>query len=361
MLRAMDTIAQRHTPPGTAPGTLSGREPGGEEALHFTLIEYNTEKCEVFFEVPVDECRFRLGTPDLTWIDVSGRPSADMLKTLGEEFSLHPLALEDVFHGNQRSKLDIFDRQVFLVMNDPAWIDGRLKQRQVSIFFGDNYAISFHEHKDDIFAPVRERIQQPDSRLRARGIDYLVYALVDLVIDRKFPLLQQFGDAVETLEDEALEEATPQTLRQIHMLRRSLYGLHRVQWAERETVHAMMRTEVPLIGAETRTYMRDCRDHSIAVLELVENYREMCSSLMELYMMSTSNRLNEVMKVLAIITTIFMPLSFIAALYGMNFDTEAGPWNMPELNWAFGYPAVLGFMAAVVAGMIYWFRRRGWF
>ena len=332
-----------------------------DEALDFTLVEYTSEDVQVLHGVEVDECRFHLGTPGHTWIDVAGRPSSDMLRDLGMAFNLHPLALEDVFHGNQRSKLDIFDRQVFLVMNDPAWIDGRLKQRQVSIFFGDNYAISFHEHKDDIFAPVRERIQQPDSRLRARGIDYLVYALVDLVIDRKFPLLQQFGDAVETLEDEALEQATPQTLRQIHMLRRSLYGLHRVQWAERETVHAMMRTEVPLIGAETRTYMRDCRDHSIAVLELVENYREMCSSLMELYMMSTSNRLNEVMKVLAIITTIFMPLSFIAAVYGMNFDTEAGPWNMPELDWAFGYPAVLGFMAAVVAGMIYWFRRRGWF
>jgi magnesium transporter len=174
-------------------------------------------------------------------------------------------------------------------------------------------------------------------------------------------LLQQFGDAVETLEDEALEEATPQTLRQIHMLRRSLYGLHRVQWAERETVHAMMRTEVPLISAETRTYMRDCLDHSVAVLELVENYREMCSSLMELYMMGTSNRLNEVMKVLAIITTIFMPLSFIAAIYGMNFSTDAGFLNMPELNWKYGYPAVLGFMSLVVVGMVLWFRRRGWF
>lgn len=361
MLRAMDTLAKRYTPPGTAPGTLSGREPNGEEALHFTLVEYNKEKCEVFFEVAVDECRFRLSTPDLTWIDVSGRPSAEMLKSLGEEFSLHPLALEDVFHGNQRSKLDIFDQQVFLVMNDPVWVEGSLKPRQVSIFFGENYVISFHEHTDDIFAPVRERIQQTNSRLRARGIDYLVYALVDLVIDRKFPLLQQFSDSVEQLEDESLEGPTPQTLHHIHGLRRSLYTFHRVQWAERETVHAMMRTEVPLIGTETRTYMRDCIDHSIAILELVENYREMCNSLMELYMMSTSNRLNEVMKVLAIITTIFMPLSFIAAVYGMNFNPEASPWNMPELNWAFGYPTVWGIMILVVAAMIYWFRRRGWF
>lgn len=357
----MDSLANRHTPPGTAPGTLAGRAPNGEEALHFTLVEYNKDKCEIAFEVPVDECRYHLLNPELTWIDVSGRPSAEMLKSLGEEFNLHPLALEDVFHGNQRSKMDIFDQQVFLVMNDPGWIEGRLRPRQVSIFFGPNYVISFHEHKDDIFAPVRERVQQVNSRLRLRGVDYLVYALIDLVIDRKFPLLQEFGDAVERLEDESLDGPTPATLRQIHDLRRSLYTFHRVQWAERETVHAMMRTDVPFIGGETRTYMRDCMDHSIAVLDLIENYREMCNSLMELYMMSTSNRLNQVMKLLAIITTIFMPLSFIAAIYGMNFDPQAGPFNMPELGWAYGYPAVLGAMALVVVGMVLWFRRRGWF
>lgn len=357
----METIIKRHTAPGTAPGTLAGREPGGEEALHFTLVEYNKEKCEVFFEVAVDECRFHLATPDLTWIDVSGRPSAEMLKSLGDAFNLHPLALEDVFHGNQRSKLDVFDHQVFVVMNDPAWIGDVLKPRQVSIFFGDKYVISFHEHTEDIFAPVRERIQQIGSRLRVKGIDYLVYALVDLVIDRKFPLLQQFGDSIEALEEEALDTVTPQTLRHIHDLRRSLSSLHRVQWAERETVHSMMRTEVPLIGAETRTYMRDCMDHTVAVLELVEAYREMCNSLMELYMMGTSNRLNQVMKVLAIITTIFMPLGFLAGVYGMNFNPEVSPFNMPELNWAYGYPTVLGVMALVVIGMVLWFRRRGWF
>jgi magnesium transporter len=144
-------------------------------------------------------------------------------------------------------------------------------------------------------------------------------------------------------------------------LRRSLYNFLRIQWAEREAVHAMMRTDVPLIAGETRTYLRDCLDHSIAVLDLVETYREMCNSLMDVYMMSTSNRLNEVMKVLAIITTIFMPLGFISGLYGMNFSSEAGPLNMPELHWAYGYPAVIGVMVVIVAAMVYWFKRRGWF
>jgi len=357
----MDSLTKRHTPPGTAPGTLAGRDEGESGTLHFTLVEYDEEKCEVAFEVPIDECRSHLTTPERTWIDVAGRPSAGMLKVLGEKFNLHPLALEDVFHGNQRSKLDTFDDQAFLVLNDPRWHEGRLKPRQVSIFFGSNHVISFHDHDDDIFAPVRERLQQAGSRLRSRRIDYLVYALVDLVIDRKFLLLQHFSDAVEALEDESLEGPTPQTLRQIHDLRRSLYTFHSVQWAERETVHALMRTDLPLISAETRTYMRDCMDHSVAVLELIESYREMCNSLMELYMMGTSNRLNEVMKLLAIITTIFMPLSFIAALYGMNFNPDVpGGLNMPELNFAFGYPLVLGVMALVVAAMVLWFRRRGW-
>ena len=358
----MDSLTKRHTPPGTAPGTLAGRHDDEEGKLHFTLVEYDETKCEVSFEVPIDECRSHLSTPERTWIDVAGRASAGMLKMLGEKFNLHPLALEDVFHGNQRSKLDIFDDQAFLVMNDPGWVDGRLRSRQVSIFFGANHVISFHDHEEDIFAPIRERLQQAGARLRTRRIDYLVYALVDLVIDRKFPLLQQFSDSVEKLEDETLDGATPQTLRQIHDLRRSLYTFHSVQWAEREMVHSMMRTEVPLLSAETRTYLRDCVDHSIAVLNLIESYREMCNSLMELYMMGTSNRLNEVMKLLAIITTIFMPLGFIAAVYGMNFNTEApGGLNMPELNWSFGYPMVLGGMALVVIGMVLWFRRKGWF
>jgi magnesium transporter len=357
----MDTIEKRFNPPGTAPGTLAGRAAVGAETLHFTLVEYDEKKCDVFFEVPIDECRFHLSTPEKTWIDVSGRPSAEMLKTLGEAFNLHPLALEDVFHANQRSKVEVFDRQVFVVLNDPAWDGSELKPRQVSIFFGHNYVISFHDHADDIFALVRERMQQAGARLRTREVDYLVYALIDLVVDRKFPLLQRFSDSVEALEDEALEQPTKATLKEIHELRRSLYGFHRIQWAEREAVHAMMRTDVPLISGDTRTYLRDCLDHSVAVLDLVETYREMCNSLMDVYMMSTSNRLNEVMKVLAIITTIFMPLGFIAGLYGMNFSVDAGPLNMPELHWAYGYPAVVGVMVLIVIAMLLWFKRRGWF
>lgn len=357
----MDGLSKRYAPPGTAPGTLAGRVIRGEEVLHFTLVEYGAEKCEVFYEVEVDQCRFHLATPEKTWIDVSGHASAEMLKALGQAFGLHPLALEDVFRGNQRAKVEAFDGQLFVVLNDPAWIEGRLEPRQVSIFAGENYVISFHDHGEDIFKPVRERLQVKDSRIRTRGTDYLLYALMDLVIDRKFPLLGRFSEAVEALEDEALEAPGRQTMRHIHSIRRLLFMLHRIQWAEREAVHTMLRNDLPQVTAETRTYLRDCLDHSVAVLELVETYRDMCGSLMEAYMMGASNRLNEVMRVLAVITTIFMPLSFIAGIYGMNFNPDASPFNMPELNWMFGYPTVLLAMLAIALCMIAWFRRRGWF
>ena len=208
----MDGILHRHTKPGTAPGTLAGRAPVPDEALDFTLVEYTQDECEVLHSVEVDECRFHLGTPGRTWIDVAGRPSSEMLRDLGMAFNLHPLALEDVFHANSRGKLDLYEGQGFIVLNDPSYEDGEIKLRQVSIFFGENYVISFHEHKKDVFKPVRDRLQTAGSRLRTFGIDYLVYALIDLVVDRKFPLIEGLANHLEELEDEALGHPTEQTL-----------------------------------------------------------------------------------------------------------------------------------------------------
>jgi magnesium transporter len=350
----------RHTVPGTAPGLLVNREPVADEALHFTLVEYTKDSCEIFHEVAIDECSFRLSTPANTWIDVAGRPSAEMLKSLGDDFHLHSLALEDVFHANQRSKLEIYDRQNFLVLNDPSFVDGELRSRQVSIFFGRDFVISFHDHLDDLFRPVRERLQNPEARLRAFGTDYLVYALLDLVVDRKFPLLAEVSARVEELEEEALDRPTRETLRRVHSARRGLVALHRVQWAEREAVLAMMRPEVPFIASETRTYLRDVFDHTVSVLELVESYREMANGVMEVYLMDSSNRMNEVMKTLAIITAFFMPLSFLAGVYGMNFDRGVAG-NMPELGWEYGYIWFWVMVVGIVAGLYIWMRRKGWF
>jgi magnesium transporter len=312
----------------------------------------------VLHGVEVDECRFHLGTPGRTWIDVAGRPSSDMLRDLGMAFNLHPLALEDVFHAHQRSKLDLYEGQGFIVLNDPLYEAGELLSRQVSIFFGENYVISFHDHKQDIFKPVRDRLQMAGSRLRTFGIDYLVYALIDLVVDRKFPMIETLSSHIEELEDEALESPTSDTLNRIHQARRVLIAFHRIEWAERETVLAIMRPEVPFIMPETRTYLRDCFDHAVAVLDLVESYREMTNGLMEVYLMHASNRMNEVMKTMAIITVFFMPLSFLAGVYGMNFERDLG--NMPELGWAYGYEFFWVIVVVIVVGLWWWLRRKRW-
>jgi magnesium transporter len=354
----MDGVLPRHTKPGTAPGTLAGRAPVPDEALDFTLVEYTPERCEVLHGVEVDECRFHLDSPDRTWIDVGGRASSEMLRDLGTAFNLHPLALEDVFHGNQRSKLDLYGNQGFIVLNDPAYEDGEIKLRQVSIFFGENYVISFHEHKMDVFKPVRDRLEMPGSRLRTFGIDYLVYALIDLVVDRKFPLIEALANQLEILEDEALGHPEDTTLSSIHQARRALVTFHRIEWAERETILATMRPETPFMMPETRTYLRDCFDHSVSVLELLESYREMCNGLMEVYLMQASNRMSEVMKTMAVITVFFMPLSFLAGVYGMNFEREVG--NMPELGWKYGYAFFWVLVAFTVVGLFWWLRRKRW-
>jgi magnesium transporter len=281
-----------------------------------------------------------------------------MLRDLGLAFNLHPLALEDVFHGNQRSKLDIYGNQGFIVLNDPAYEEGEIKLRQVSIFFGENYVISFHEHKLDVFKPVRDRLEMPGSRLRTFGIDYLVYALIDLVVDRKFPLIEALANQLENLEDEALGHPESTTLGSIHQARRALVTFHRIEWAEREAILAMMRPETPFIMPETRTYLRDCFDHAIAVLELLETYREMSNGLMEVYLMHTSNRMSEVMKTMAVITVFFMPLSFLAGIYGMNFERDVG--NMPELGWKYGYAFFWFLVVVTVVGLFLWLRRKRW-
>jgi magnesium transporter len=354
----MDGVVPRHTKPGTAPGTLAGRAPVPDEALDFTLVEYTQEDVEVLHNVEVDECRFHLGTPGRTWIDVAGRPSSEMLRDLGMAFNLHPLALEDVFHGSQRAKLDLYEGQGFIVLNDPVYEDGEIKLRQVSIFFGENYVISFHDHKQDLFKPVRDRVQTAGTRLRLFGIDYLVYALIDLVVDRKFPLIESMASHLEELEDEALGHPNNDTLGHIHQARRALVTFHRLEWAERETILSVMRPETPFIMPETRTYLRDCFDHSVGLLDLIESYREMCNGLMEIYLLQASNRMSEVMKTMAVITVFFLPLTFLTGLYGMNFDREKG--NMPELGWQFGYAFFWFIALSVVVGIYVWVKRKRW-
>ncbi|HSL91328.1 MAG TPA: magnesium/cobalt transporter CorA, partial [Candidatus Limnocylindrales bacterium] len=221
--------------------------------------------------------------------------------------------------------------------------------------------VSFQERPGDAFNPVRERLRQAKGQIRAMGSDFLAYALCDAVIDAFFPTLEKLGDEVEKLEEQVLASPSPERFHEIRRMKQRLLDVRRAVWPARDAMNELLREESPLIGAGTRPYLRDCYDHTIQLMDMVETFREMASGLVDEYMSSMSNRMNEIMKVLTVIATIFIPLTFLVGVYGMNFDTKASPYNMPELAWRYGYPAVLLVMAAVAAGMLYYFRRKKWF
>jgi magnesium transporter len=230
----------------------------------------------------------------------------------------------------------------------------------VSLFFGERYVVTFQEREGDCFEPVRNRIRRARGRLRENRPDYLAYALLDAVIDAYFPIVEAYGDRLEALEDRVLEEPTSDVVSEIHAVKRELSNIRRAVWPLRDVVNLLLREQHPLLREDTRLYLRDAYDHTIQLVELVESHREIASGLLDVYLSSVSNRMNEVMKVLTIIATIFIPLSFVAGLYGMNFDRQASAWNMPELSWDYGYPAALGVMLAIALGMLWFFRRKRW-
>jgi magnesium transporter len=236
----------------------------------------------------------------------------------------------------------------------------RVETDQLSLFLGKDYVLTFQERVGDAFEPVRERIRKSGVRVRDAGPDYLAYCLIDAFIDYYFPVLESYGERLESIEEDVLSRPGPQLVSQTHEVKRDLLTLRRAIWPLRETVNSLVREPSPFISDDTRVYLRDCYDHTIQIIDLLENYRDVASSLMEVYLSSVSNRLNEIMKILTMFTAFFIPLSLIAGIYGMNFNTARSPLNMPELNWYLGYPFVLGLMAAVSIGMLTFFKRKGW-
>lgn len=293
------------------------------------------------------------------WLDVIGLGDADRIAAIGRLFGLHPLALEDVVHVHQRPKLERYPGVDFLVARMPSREGADLDLEQVSLFLGEGFVVTFQERAGDAFEPVRERLRAGRGRIRSRPAGYLAYALVDALVDSAFPILETFGEELEELETVALTDPTPDLAPRIHRYRRDLMLLRRAFWPLREAVAAWLREGSELLEPEDALYLRDCVDHAVQIAEIVESQRELCSGLMDLYLTSVSNRMNEAMKVLTVIATIFIPLSFVAGVYGMNFDTTS-PWNMPELRWRYGYPATLAFMVCVALAMLWWFRRRRW-
>lgn len=300
--------------------------------------------------------------PDLpvTWLNVDGSHDAELVRQIAERFSLHPLAVEDVLTHHERAKVDTYEKYDFIVIR-MLELDGKVSTEQLSMFLSERVVLTFQEEPGgDPFGPVRDRIRRKVGPLRTSGPDLLAYALLDAVVDSYFPILESYGDKLEDLEDEAVECPTTRTLSKVHEVKRDLQRIRRAVWPLREALSNLGRQETPFIRSETRIYLRDLHDQTIQVMDLIETYRDLGSGLTDLYLSSVSNRLNEIMKVLTIISTIFIPLSFIAGVYGMNFDHEKSRLNMPELHWEYGYLYSLALMALVAGMMLLYFVRKGW-
>ncbi len=358
----MSQFEKIYHPPGTSPGTLVSHEGADLETVSIHLIDYNASEFVEKELSSAEECKPYLDKDNITWIHLQGPIQAETIRHIGNIFELHPLSLEDVMNKGQRPKIEEYDDQLFAIMSMPIKIEDSIVIEQVSVYLGVNYIISFHAGGTDPFDPLRNRLRKKRGRIRNLKADYLLYGIMDLIIDQGYPILESLGETIENIEEALLSSSVKQsTLGDIHSIRRQLLLLRRNLWPQREAVNNLLRGENTLIAEGTSLYLRDCYDHTIQILDLIENYREMAASLIDIYISSTSYRLNEIMRVLTIIATIFIPLTFIVGLYGMNFSNPDSPWAMPELHWYYGYPMVLGIMTATVVGMVIYFKRKDWF
>jgi len=351
----------RRTEPGAPPGTLVADPAASKPVVR--LIAYGPAgfvERELATPADYEAVRTLLVDYPVTWINVDGLGDVDVLRRLGDIFSLHMLALEDVLNNHQRAKVEQYGDHLFIVARI---IEGgaRMDSDQLAIFLGERYILTFQHLAGDCLDPLRERIRRGRGIVRTSGPDYLAYAMLDSVVDSYFPILEGFGEEIEDLETTIAENPTGVTIPKIHGIKRRLLVMRRAIWPLREALHVLVRDPIPLIQPDTRIYLRDCADHTFQIMDLVETYRELTSDLLDLYHSSLSNRMNEVMQVLTVIATIFIPLTFIVGVYGMNFDTKVSPWNMPELEWYWGYPAIWAVMLAVTGGLLHFFRRKGWF
>ena len=290
------------------------------------------------------------------WVKVSGIHDVDFIAALGERFAIHPLTQEDIVNTAQRPKAEDFGGYIFMVLKVVTYNEAHqdIEIETVSIVLGKNYVISFQEHEADIFKPIRKRLHTDGTRVRKMASDYLAYALMDTVVDAYFVTLERIGDYIETVEDEIVVDPVPVHMQEIHRLKREILFLRKSVWPLREEIGTLLKTDSPLLNRETQVYFRDIHDHTIRVIDMVETSRDILSSMHDTYLSSVSNRMNEIMKVLTIIATIFIPLTFIVGVYGMNFK------YMPELTWRWGYPGVWGLMIALTIGMVIYFRKRHW-
>jgi magnesium transporter len=344
---------------GLVPGALVHVGEASTAPVRITVMDYGAERVDEREVASVEECLPYRSSSTVTWINVDGVHRPEIIEAFGQHFGLHALLLEDVMHTEQRPKAEDFGDHLYLVLRmlyDPDETDDvcEVDSEQVSIVLGPTWVLTFQESEGHIFDPVRMRIRQARGRIRKMGADYLAYALMDMIVDKYFAVLEEFGDYLETLEEALLENPTQNTLAEIRDIKRAIIHVRRAVWPLRDVLSVLLRGEAKLFKKPTLMFLRDLYDHTIRVVDVVETLRELTGGMLDIYMSSVSNRMNEVMKVLTIVATVFIPLTFIAGIYGMNFDT------MPELHWAYGYWYVWALMLAVGLVMLVYFRGKKW-
>lgn len=341
---------------GLPPGSLIHVGEKKVEKVIIKVLAYNSEKLIEKELSSIDECMAFKERSDLNlWINIDGIDKVEVIEKIGNYFNVHPLTLEDVLHTGQRPKADDYGSYIFTVLKIMLLNkEQEITTDQISIIFGSNFILSFQERKVDLFNPLIERLKNPTSRLRKSGVDYLAYGLIDAIVDNYFLILEDLGEEIEDLEEELVMSPKPETMKAIQKYKRDMIILRKSVWPLREMINILHRSESDLITETTRIYLRDVYDHTIQVIDSVETYRDILSSMVDVYLSSLSYRMNDVMKVLTVIATIFIPLTFIAGVYGMNFK------YMPELELRWGYPAVMVFMTALGISMFTYFKKKRW-
>jgi magnesium transporter len=341
---------------GLPPGTLVHIGERKLESVRITLIDYDEQNVREKQPDEIEQCFPFKTTPTVTWINIDGLHDIQLMEKIGKNFDFHPLILEDVLNTGQRPKFEDFENYIFIVLKMLTYDESEetIKSEQVSMILGKNFVISFQEIQGDVFENIRERIRNAKGRIRKMSCDYLLYVLLDAIVDNYFAILEKFGEKIESLEEQLVSDPDEKILQKIHSIKRELISLRKSVWPLRELVSGLQRSESPLISESTIIYFRDVYDHTIQVIDTVETFRDMVSGMLDIYLSSISNRMNAVMKVLTIIATIFIPLTFIAGVYGMNFKI------IPELEWKWGYGAVWLVMLIVAACMLVYFRRKKW-
>ncbi len=348
--------------PGVVPGKLNLHPDAAPAQLG--VIDYSPDQLTVYQSAATKDAAQYLDEKSVSWLDLLGLGNQQTWQELSQTFNFHRMLVEDIVNIPQRPKIEHYQDQLLMVtwmVNLATTGTGFIKE-QVSLVLGHNYLLTVQEEPDhDCFQGVRDRINNGQGAIRQHGADYLAYALLDAIIDGFFPVLEYYGELIEELEDEVVARPTKQTLTKIYQIRRDLLTLRRAIWPQRDAINRLIRDRSEFISDEVNIYLRDCYDHAVQVMDMVETYRELASGLMDVYLSSVSNKMNEIMRLLTVISSIFIPLTFIAGVYGMNFNSDKSPLNMPELSWYWGYPLCLSLMMMIAAGLVTYFWRRGWF